>query len=207
MAGGTFEAGGGTLLGAGVMAGTGTFNWTGGTICAALNLAPAVSFNLSGGSDKTLGYTPAPGQILSAGPGTWSGAGNLIAESGGQWTNNGAFTVQNDALGTNGTQQSQGTPQPSQTAVDPNLVVDQILRGAFLNTVGTVSTVRLRLVPEELGDVSVKLTLEGSTVSAQVMAQTPAAQRYCTRSRSRFPRAAAWPLSAPPVRANRRSSI
>jgi flagellar hook-length control protein FliK len=35
--------------------------------------------------------------------------------------------------------------------------------------------VRLRLVPEELGDVSVKLTIEGSSVSAQVMAQTPAA--------------------------------
>jgi flagellar hook-length control protein FliK len=80
--------------------------------------------------------------------------------------------VQNDALTANGAH----TPEtsPSQT-VDPNLVVDQILRGAFLNTVGSVSTVRLRLVPEELGDVSVKLTIEGSSVSAQIMAQTSAA--------------------------------
>jgi len=103
MAGGTFEAGGGTLLGAGVIAGTGTFNWSGGTICAALNLAPTVSFNLSGGSNKTLGYAPTPGQILSAGSGTWTGAGNLIAEYGSQWTNGGAFTVLNDALVINDT--------------------------------------------------------------------------------------------------------
>ena len=84
--------------------------------------------------------------------------------------------VQNDAASTNGAQTPQ-TPQslPSQTAVDPNLVVDQILRGISLNTVDTTSTVRMRLVPEELGDVSVKLTIQGSTVSAQVMAQTPAA--------------------------------
>ncbi len=82
--------------------------------------------------------------------------------------------VQNDAVSSNGTQPQ--VPLPSQTTVDPNLVADQILRGAFLNTAGPVSTVRLRLVPEELGDVSVKLTIEGSSVSAQVMAQTPAAR-------------------------------
>jgi flagellar hook-length control protein FliK len=81
--------------------------------------------------------------------------------------------VQNDAISSNGAQ----TPSelPSHTAVDPSLVVDQILRGAFLNTAGSTSTVRMRLVPEELGDISVKLTIEGSSVSAQVMAQTPAA--------------------------------
>ena len=81
--------------------------------------------------------------------------------------------VQNDAVSTNGAQ----TPStlPSQQTVDPNQVVDQILRGISLNTVDSTSTVRMRLVPEELGDVSVKLTIEGSTVSAQLMAQTPAA--------------------------------
>lgn len=81
--------------------------------------------------------------------------------------------VQNDAVSSNGAQTPVELPSP--TTADPNQVVDQILRGAFLNTVGSTSTVRLRLVPEELGDVSVKLTIEGSSVSAQVMAQTPAA--------------------------------
>jgi flagellar hook-length control protein FliK len=81
--------------------------------------------------------------------------------------------VQNDAVSSNGAQSPVELPSP--TTADPNQVVDQILRGAFLNTVGSTSTVRLRLVPEELGDVSVKLTIEGSSVSAQVMAQTPAA--------------------------------
>jgi flagellar hook-length control protein FliK len=81
--------------------------------------------------------------------------------------------VQNDAASTRGSSDSQ--PLPSQATVDPNAVVDQILRGAFLNTVGSTSTVRLSLVPQELGDVNVKLTVDGNSVSAQVIAQTPAA--------------------------------
>jgi flagellar hook-length control protein FliK len=80
---------------------------------------------------------------------------------------------------------------PSQTTVDPNLVVDQILRGAFLNTVGSVSTVRMRLVPEELGDISVKLTIEGSSVSAQVMAQTSAAHDALVAGQGQLTRALA----------------
>jgi flagellar hook-length control protein FliK len=97
--------------------------------------------------------------------------------------------VQNDAVSTNGAQ----TPQtlPSQQTVDPNLVVDQILRGISLNTVDTTSTVRMRLVPEELGDVSVKLTIEGSTVSAQVMAQTPAAHDALVAGQGQLERALA----------------
>jgi hypothetical protein len=81
--------------------------------------------------------------------------------------------LQTDASAANGAQTA--TTLPSQTTVDPNAVVDQILRGAFLNTVGSTSTVRMRLVPDSLGDISVKLTINGSSVDAQVMAQTPAA--------------------------------
>jgi Meckel syndrome type 1 protein len=61
------------------------------------------------------------------------------------------------------------------SATDPNSVIEQVLRGAFLNTVGDTSTVRLKLVPDALGDVNVKLAITGSSVSAQVIAQTPAA--------------------------------
>jgi flagellar hook-length control protein FliK len=97
--------------------------------------------------------------------------------------------VQNDSVSSDGSQAP--TTLPSQTTVDPNLVVDQILRGAFLNTVGSTSTVRLRLVPEELGDVSVKLTIEGSSVSAQVMAQTPAAHDALVAGQGQLTRALA----------------
>jgi flagellar hook-length control protein FliK len=60
-----------------------------------------------------------------------------------------------------------------------------------LNTVDTTSTVRMRLVPEELGDVSVKLTIEGSSVSAQVMAQTPAAHDALVAGQGQLTRALA----------------
>jgi len=65
-------------------------------------------------------------------------------------------------------------PQPT-AMTDPNTVVDQVLRGAFLTTTGNLSVVRLKLVPDSLGDVSVKLNINGSSVAAQVVAQTPAA--------------------------------
>jgi flagellar hook-length control protein FliK len=83
-----------------------------------------------------------------------------------------APAVHVDALAANPT----GPSQPQTTAAtDPNTVIEQVLRGAFLTTTGDSSTVRLRLVPESLGDVSVKLNISGSSVDAQVIAQTPAA--------------------------------
>ncbi len=95
--------------------------------------------------------------------------------------------VQNDAVSTDGSQSP--APLPSQTTVDPNLVVGQLLHGLSLNTVDTTSTVRMRLVPEELGDVSVKLTIEGNSVSAQVMAQTPAAHDALVAGQGQLARA------------------
>jgi flagellar hook-length control protein FliK len=90
----------------------------------------------------------------------------------------GAFAPVQQALATdagvaNGAQAP--APPPSSTTVVPDSVIEQVLRGAFLNTVGQTSTVRLRLVPETLGDISVKLTVNGNSVDAQVTAQTPAA--------------------------------
>jgi flagellar hook-length control protein FliK len=99
--------------------------------------------------------------------------------------------VQNDAVSTDGSHSQTPTSLPSQTTVDPNLVVDQILHGLSLNTIDTSSIVRMRLVPEELGDVSVKLTVEGSSVSAQVMAQTPAAHDALVAGQGQLTRALA----------------
>jgi flagellar hook-length control protein FliK len=82
-------------------------------------------------------------------------------------------------------------PTASQPAVDPNSVVDQVLRGAFLRTDGTTSHVRLSLVPENLGDVSVRLTVNGGTVSAQILAQTPAAHDALLAGQSQLTRSLA----------------
>ena len=91
--GGTFEVAGGSVAGSSSFAGTGAFNWTGGSINANLSLGAGVSFNLSGSADKML----AGGVISSAGPGTWSGAGNLRVGSGSVLSNSGTFTVLGDA--------------------------------------------------------------------------------------------------------------
>ncbi len=61
--------------------------------------------------------------------------------------------------------------------------------GLSLNTVDTQSIVRMRLVPQELGDVSVKLTIEGNSVSAQVMAQTPQAHDALVAGQGQLTRA------------------
>lgn len=57
------------------------------------------------------------------------------------------------------------------TSVDPNSVVEQILKGIAVRNAGATSEVRLRLQPEQLGDVTLKLTVSGNTIAANVVAQ------------------------------------
>jgi flagellar hook-length control protein FliK len=68
----------------------------------------------------------------------------------------------------------QTMPQPQH--VDANAVVDQILRGMQIRTTDGQSEVRLRLVPEQLGEVSVKLIVSGGSVDASITAHTADAQ-------------------------------
>jgi flagellar hook-length control protein FliK len=65
---------------------------------------------------------------------------------------------------------------PQAQHVDANAVVEQILRGMAIRTTDGQSEVRLRLVPENLGDVSVKLTVSGGVVDASITAHTADAQ-------------------------------
>jgi len=60
--------------------------------------------------------------------------------------------------------------------VDANAVVDHMLRGMAIRTTDGQSEVRLRLVPENLGDVSVKLVVNGGSVDASIVAHTADAQ-------------------------------
>ena len=68
----------------------------------------------------------------------------------------------------------QSLPQPQH--VDANAVVDQVLRGMAIRTTDGQSEVRLRLVPEQLGDVSIKLVVSGGSVDASITAHTADAQ-------------------------------
>ena len=68
------------------------------------------------------------------------------------------------------------TPQTQSTAqeppVDPNAVVDQVLQGINMRTLSDgTQTVRMQLVPESLGNVSVNLQVQGTSVNATLIAQ------------------------------------
>jgi len=65
---------------------------------------------------------------------------------------------------------------PQGSNVDANAVVDQMLRGLSIRTTDGQSEVRLRLVPEQLGDISIKLIVSGGSVDASITAHTADAQ-------------------------------
>jgi flagellar hook-length control protein FliK len=80
-------------------------------------------------------------------------------------------------------------PAPAFIPIDHSAIADQVLRGAFLRNVGKTSEIRLTLVPEALGDVTVKLVVSDGKVAAHVVAETPevcdalvAAQPQLTKS-------------------------
>ena len=156
-------------------------------------LNPAVVAFVKAFSDA---LSTASAAVVAKAPVNDNESGTLLqnTDSSSQSPSIGAFApvqapVQNDAVSTNGSQQPQ--PLPSQTAMDPHNVVDQLVRGLSMNTVDTMSTVRMRLVPESLGDISVRLTVEGSSVTAQVMAQTPAAHDALVAGQGQLTRALA----------------
>jgi flagellar hook-length control protein FliK len=88
-------------------------------------------------------------------------------------------------------QSQPSSPAPQSAAVDPNSIVEQVLRGAFLTTTGSSSEVRMKLVPESLGDLSVKLTVNNGNVDARIVAQTPAAQSALLAGQSQLTRSLA----------------
>lgn len=55
--------------------------------------------------------------------------------------------------------------------IDAQAVIDQIVKGFAVHTSGSTSEVRMRLQPEQLGDVSLKLSVSGGTVNASIVAQ------------------------------------
>lgn len=62
-------------------------------------------------------------------------------------------------------------PAASPNPVDPQSVIEQVVKGIVMRNFGTTSELRMRLQPEHLGDVSLKLTVTGNTISANIVAQ------------------------------------
>jgi flagellar hook-length control protein FliK len=65
---------------------------------------------------------------------------------------------------------STAAPAPY-TAIDPQSVIEQVVKGIVIRNSGGTSEVRMRLQPEQLGDVSLKLTVSGNTITANIVAQ------------------------------------
>jgi flagellar hook-length control protein FliK len=56
--------------------------------------------------------------------------------------------------------------------VDANAVVDQVLSGISMRNLSDgTQTVRMRLIPESLGSVTVNLSVQGNSVNATLLAQ------------------------------------
>lgn len=57
--------------------------------------------------------------------------------------------------------------------VDPQAIIEQVVSGLILRKSGATSELRMHLQPEHLGEVSLKLTVSGNSISANLIAQNP----------------------------------
>ena len=109
----------------------------------------------------------------------------------------GTATTPATAFALPGLQDATSVIAPSATApahaphVDANAVIDQVLRGVSVHTDPGSSEVKLRLVPDSLGDVTVKLVVSGGSVDATITAGTPDAQNALAGAQQQLARALA----------------
>lgn len=66
---------------------------------------------------------------------------------------------------------SYGSAATPYAAIDPQSVIEQVVKGIVIRNSGGTSEVRMRLQPEHLGDVSLKITVNGNTINASIVAQ------------------------------------
>ena len=77
------------------------------------------------------------------------------------------------------------------TSVDANAVIEQIVKGIAVQSNGQNSQIRLRLQPENLGEVSIKLTVNGNNISANVVAQNAGVRDALVGAQSQLTRSMA----------------
>ncbi|MDQ2681263.1 MAG: flagellar hook-length control protein FliK [Candidatus Eremiobacteraeota bacterium] len=55
--------------------------------------------------------------------------------------------------------------------VDPSALIDQVVQGMLMRSSGNASEIRMKLAPEHLGEIAVKLNVSGASMSATIIAQ------------------------------------
>ena len=114
----------------------------------------------------------------------WNLAKNLLSQAGDgkimQSNNGDSFATQANALLSNWNASGSSAVNSAAntavlapyTTVDANSIIDQVVKGLTIRNLGdNNSEVRMRLSPENLGDVSVKLSINGGNISASITAQ------------------------------------
>lgn len=75
------------------------------------------------------------------------------------------------------TQAQQAVVPATPALPDPTAIVEQVVKGMAMRSLSNgTSEIRLRLFPENLGEVSMKLTIAGSSVNASIVAQNSSVQ-------------------------------
>ena len=134
----------------------------------------------SGGNTASGGFGGQGSNLLSYGQ-------FMLAQSGGAAklsslvSDGGSFAQQTNALAGPAFQMSNSgqllampqAPAAPYTSVDANSVIEQVIKGMQVRSLGPDnSEMRMRLSPENLGDVAVKLSTSGGNISATITAQS-----------------------------------
>lgn len=75
--------------------------------------------------------------------------------------------------------------------VDPNAVIEQVVKGIVVQSSSGSSQIRLRLQPEHLGEVALQLTVTGNSISANVVAQSASVRDALLSNQSQLMRSLA----------------
>ena len=126
---------------------------------------------------------PASGSSSDAQTSTWTGSGFGTGRDTSRTASARSTTDQPSlALGALPTvamqTQAQQAAMPATPALpDPTAIVEQVVKGMAMRSLSNgTSEIRLRLFPENLGEVSMKLTIAGSSVNASIVAQNSTVQ-------------------------------
>jgi flagellar hook-length control protein FliK len=84
-----------------------------------------------------------------------------------------AFSAQLTTASASSAQPQQSVAASPYTTADPQAIIEQVVTGIVMRNSGSTSEVRMRLQPDHLGDVALKLTVNGNTINASLVAQNP----------------------------------
>ncbi|MHB8147958.1 MAG: flagellar hook-length control protein FliK, partial [Vulcanimicrobiaceae bacterium] len=126
---------------------------------------------------------PAAGSSPDSGTSAWNGSGFGTSRDPGHTlvparSNANQATLSLGSIPSVSTQtQAQAIPPATPALPDPSAIVEQVVKGMTMRSLANgTSEIRLRLFPENLGEISMKLTVQGSSVNASIVAQNGTVQ-------------------------------